>query len=967
MKTPKALLSAILAAALLTSAVLPATAADSSVASKATAEVQTSSADASTFSWDNATVYFLLIDRFKNGDTSNDNAYGRMKTVAGSDWATFHGGDFAGITQEIEAGYFDDLGVNAIWLTAPYEQLHGYILGDGFAHYSYHGYYVTDYTEADANYGTKEEFKKLVDTAHAHGIRIIMDIVMNHAGYNNMIDMNDYGYGTLLPGWQDVYNSGNLKSYHDYIDYTTNDWLTWWGPDWIRSGLPGYSEGGNDECTRSLTGLPDFKTEQTSQVGIPKFLQTKWQKEGTLSAKQSKYGSSNTVTGYISSWLTEWVREFGVDGFRCDTAKHVEFGSWKQLKDAGVAALKEWKSKNDALDDLDFWMTGECWDHNLGYGYDGYYTQGGFDSMINFETQGGGLLAEGKLAGVYQNYADSINTNDKFNQLSYISSHDSTLARGDLYHLGSALLMLPGGVQIYYGDETNRPLATGGGFDGNGGAGHSLRSDMNWNSIDEGVLAHWQKVGTFRNHHVAVGAGANTALTASAGTAFARTYSKGGVDDKIVAVVDAGSGSDVTIDVSGIFEDGTTLVNTYDETTDTVSGGTVTFSSGEHGTILLEAGAADSVRVSVKGKSGFDTTTDLSVSMEGIDSATLTIDGVKKITVKDGDVVTVGDHAYPGDTVVVTLEYTHPEKGAITKTFKYTKNSDGTGSSRSDKAIVHVKTSISSANIYAWQGDGTSAQKLVGAWPGKSLSTKDDDGWFVESLSDSTDAYNIIINGAGQTKDITGLKGETWVIVKDDYSFSTYSDKASAYEAAGTPLPASDFENLKTVCKEIKLLDTAGYSAESYKAAMAKVDEADKLIAQGEDKADAAAVTAMYKEVLAAKQALVEGKLPETDSDKPVVTDSDKPVETDSDKPVETDSDKPVETDSDIPTPSDKGDINSDGKVTLRDATLAQKHAVGLTKLTAEQITAGDMNGDNAVTLVDAYAIQVKANIQYRK
>ena len=327
----------------------------------------------------------------------------------------------------------------------------------------------------------------------------------------------------------------------------------------------------------------------------------------------------------------------------------------------------------------------------------------------------------------------------------------------------------------------------------------------------------------------------------------------------------------------------------------------------------------------------------------------------------------VGDHAYPGDTVVVTLEYTHPEKGAITKTFKYTKNSDGTGSSRSDKAIVHVKTSISSANIYAWQGDGTSAQKLVGAWPGKSLSTKDDDGWFVESLSDSTDAYNIIINGAGQTKDITGLKGETWVIVKDDYSFSTYSDKASAYEAAGTPLPASDFENLKTVCKEIKLLDTAGYSAESYKAAMAKVDEADKLIAQGEDKADAAAVTAMYKEVLAAKQALVEGKLPETDSDKPVVTDSDKPVETDSDKPVETDSDKPVETDSDIPTPSDKGDINSDGKVTLRDATLAQKHAVGLTKLTAEQITAGDMNGDNAVTLVDAYAIQVKANIQYRK
>ena len=147
----------------------------------ANAAITPSSGDASTFSWDNATVYFLLIDRFKNGDTSNDNAYGRMKTVAGDSRATFHGGDFAGITEKLNEGYFNDLGVNAIWMTAPYEQLHGYILGGNFAHYSYHGYYVTDYTEPDANYGTRQEFQTLVDTAHSKGIRIIMDIVMNHA------------------------------------------------------------------------------------------------------------------------------------------------------------------------------------------------------------------------------------------------------------------------------------------------------------------------------------------------------------------------------------------------------------------------------------------------------------------------------------------------------------------------------------------------------------------------------------------------------------------------------------------------------------------------------------------------------------------------------------------------------------------------------------------------------------------
>ena len=981
MKTPKALMSAILAAALLVSAAAPA-AADSvkTAQSKASVDTKASSADASTFSWDNATVYFLLIDRFKNGDTSNDNSYGRMKTVAGSDWATFHGGDFAGITQKIEEGYFNDLGVNAIWLTAPYEQLHGYILGGNFAHYSYHGYYVTDYTEADANYGTKEEFKKLVDTAHTHGIRIIMDIVMNHAGYNNMIDMNEYGYGTLLPGWEDVYKNGNLSQYHSYIDYTTNDWLSWWGPDWIRSGLPGYSEGGNDAYTSSLTGLPDFMTESTKQVGIPQFLQTKWTKEGTLSAKQSLYGTSNTVTGFISSWLTEWVKEFGVDGFRCDTAKHVELGSWKQLKDKGVAALKEWKKNNPdkALDDLDFWMTGECWDHNLGYGVDGYYTQGGFDSMINFETSGGGMFAK-DLGGVYQHYADEINSKDNFNQLSYISSHDSTLARGDMYHLGSALLMLPGGVQIYYGDETNRPLATGGSFDGNGGAGHSLRSDMNWDSMDENILAHWQKVGTFRNHHVAVGAGANVSLTADSGVAFGRTYSKNGVTDKIAAVVDAGADSDITIDVSGVFEDGVTLVNTYDETTDTVTGGKVTFNSGAHGTILLEEGEADPVKVAVKGDSKFDTTTDLAVTLEGIDSATLTIDGIKKVTVKNGDKVTIGDAAYPGDTVVVTLDYTHPTKGAVTKTFKYTKNSDGVSSSRSDKAIIHVKTDLSGAAVYSWMGDGASAKKLAGEWPGTVLSEKDADGWYVMNLSDSTDAFNILINVGGdanKSKDITGLKGETWVVAPSTDKISTFTDKEAAYEAAGTPLPHSDFDDLKAVCKEIKLLDTAGYSEESYKAALAVVAEADKLIAQGKDNADAAAVTAAYTNVLAAKDALVKGDpIIVSDTDKPVDTESDKPVDTESDKPidpVDTDSDKPidpVDTDSDLPAPAPtgKGDINGDGKITLRDATLAQKHSVKLTTLTADQITAGDMNGDGAVTLLDAYAIQTQANIAYRK
>lgn len=979
MKKTKALMSAILSAVLLTSTVLPAFA-EKVTASDTGASFTTqasSEGDPSTFSWDNATVYFLLTDRFKNGDTSNDNAYGRKKEVAGDSRATFHGGDFAGITQKINEGYFNDLGVNAIWLSAPYEQIHGYIQGgSNYYHYSYHGYYVLDYTETDQAFGTKEEFKTLVDTAHEHGIRIVMDIVMNHAGYCSMYDMNEYGYGALADGWESFYNnpSSNAQEYQSYMLYNESQdlWAKWWGADWIRSGVAGYSEEEGNDLTRCLEGLPDFRTESTASVGIPELLKTKWSKEGTLSDKQSKYGSSNTVTGYISTWLAEWVREYGVDGFRCDTAKHVELSSWKKLKDACVDALREWKQKNPdkKLDDLDFWMTGECWDHNVGK--DGYYTEGGFDSMINFDCTGGGILNSGSVGGKYNDYAGAINNDDTFNVLTYMSSHDTTLARGDNFYLCSAFLMLPGGVQIFYGDETAREKVQGV-EDDSYKAGHCLRSDMNWDSYDPELLAHWQKVGTFRNNHIAVGAGANTTLTASEGVAFGRTYDKNGISDKVVGVIGAGANSDVTIDVSDIWPDDTALMNYYDEETYDVTDGKVTVNSGEHGTILLEQGEADPVKARVKGESKFDTTQDVAVTLEGVDSAVLTIDGIKKINVKNGDTVTIGDAAYPGDTVVVTLTYNHPTKGEVTKKFSFKKNGNTGGYVPSDNAIVHVYAKdLASPNLYAWTGDGDTAVNLIGAWPGSPLSDKDDDGWYVADLK-TTDKFNIIVNAGGeQSGDITGLQGETWAVVSSDYKVTTYKDRKDALKATGVDVPVSDFEALKQICKEIKLLDTAGYSSASYGAAMAKVKEADELIAQGEDKADSAEVSAMYKEVLAAKEALVFGgddTDTDTTTDTDTVSDTDTETDTDTDDTdtddtdTESDTDTATDTDSDSDTDTDVldyeiGDVNMDGKLSLRDAFLIQRRTLGLEKFTATQEKLADYDRDGDITLKDASSVQ---------
>ena len=763
----------------------------------------TGTVNADVFSWDNASVYFLLTDRFKNGNTSNDHSYGRGLDKNGNvinvsdDRGMFHGGDFAGITQTIKDGYFNDLGVNAIWISAPYEQIHGYIVGSddkpSYAHYSYHGYYVLDYTDTDANFGTAAEFKELVDTAHEHGIRVIMDIVLNHAGYNSLYDMNEFGFGVLKDGWDDYYfsmSNVNNKDYHSYIDYEgdATQWGKWWG-SWVRAGLPGYTEGGSNPYTSSLAGLPDFKTESTATVSIPTFLANKWKSEGRYDSELSElqgylssHGYQMTVTNCISYWLSTWVREYGVDGFRCDTAKHVELSSWKTLNTMCTDALKEWKTNHpdEKLDDLDFWMTGECWDH--GVSYDGYYTQGGFDSMINFDTTGAGVLSLGTVAGKYEDYAGAINTKDDFNVLSYISSHDSVLARGDQVYLGSAFLLLPGGIQIYYGDETNRPLVEGVDFDGGGGAGHSLRSDMNWDSMDEEVLAHWQKVGTFRNNHIAVGAGTHTTVDSTSGVAFVRTYSKGNVKDRVAACIGASANSTVTIDVSAAWNDGETVVNYYDLSSAVVKGGKVEFNSGANGTILI-ADPDGKPLVNVSGNAKFKGTQNVTISIQDADYAIVSVDGGKKFVAHNGDTFTIGATAYEGDTVSVSYKATN-SKGTINgKTTFYKAYADEDISTHEEeeqeqsKAIVHVKMADGSApNIYAWKTDTV---KYSSAWPGDKMTEKDSEGYYTVTY-DTTDKYNVIFNnGSAQTDDIKGLKGEVWIDVASDYS---YTIKGDSYE-----------------------------------------------------------------------------------------------------------------------------------------------------------------------------------------
>jgi alpha-amylase len=431
------------------------------------------------------------------------------------------------------------------------EQVHGWVGGGSgdFKHYGYAGYWALDFTRLDANWGNEADLHALIEAAHARGIRVLADVVLNHPGYATGDDLLAYLPTVFNDGTGDAFRafvppaSGGYQAWNDLVNYNSDDWVNWWSPDWIRAGFPHFFPSGSTDETRQLSSLPDFRTESTTVTGRPVFFDQKPDTAFPASA-------TGTVRDFLVQWHTSWVQQFGFDGFRCDTAKNVELASWKALKDAAVPALAAWKAANPTkkIDDAPFWMTGEVFGH--GVQKDAYYTDGGFDSLLNFEFQsvllsylsnrGSLVAAQSEVEALYSRYASLVSTDPTFNVLSYLSSHDTQLFYASLglqpalqKQAGTALLLAPGGVQIFYGDESGRVLGPAGSDQTQG-----TRSDMNWASLDPGILAHFQAVGTFRKRHAAVGAGAHQKLDAPSNVyAFSRTLKSGNVDDAVVVAI----------------------------------------------------------------------------------------------------------------------------------------------------------------------------------------------------------------------------------------------------------------------------------------------------------------------------------------------------------------------------------------------------------------------------------------------
>ncbi|KGB05897.1 alpha-amylase [Enterobacteriaceae bacterium ATCC 29904] len=491
---------------------------------------------AAPFSWQNATVYFVLTDRYVNGDPSNDNSYGRHKDGM-QEIGTFHGGDLKGLTSKLD--YLQQLGVNALWISSPLEQIHGWVGGGtkgDFPHYAYHGYYTQDWTRLDANMGNEADLQQLVDEAHRRGIRILFDVVMNHTGYATLADMQAFQFGALyLKGdeqkkilgehWTDWKPAAGQSwhSFNDYINFSDKAaWDKWWGKQWIRTDIGDYDNPGFDDQTMSLAFLPDLKTESTTPSGLPNFYQHK-------PDTHAKPLPDATPRDYLVTWLSQWVRDYGIDGFRVDTAKHVELAAWQQLKARSSEALVAWKQANPdkKLDDAPFWMTGEAWGHGV---MRSDYYQHGFDAMINFDYQEQAAKAVDCLADMDLTWQQMAEKLQDFNVLSYLSSHDTRLFREGGSRAAELLLLAPGTVQIFYGDESARPFGATGSDPLQG-----TRSEMNWQEVtgkQAQSVAHWQLLGQFRARHPAIGEGKQTTLTLSQGYGFVRQHH----DDKVMVV-----------------------------------------------------------------------------------------------------------------------------------------------------------------------------------------------------------------------------------------------------------------------------------------------------------------------------------------------------------------------------------------------------------------------------------------------
>jgi len=413
-------------------------------------------------------IYFVLPDRFANGDGANDTGgYPADRLTSGFDPAHkgfYHGGDLKGLTEKLD--YIEGLGVTAIWFAPIFKNkpVQG-PTGDESA--GYHGYWVTDFTQVDPHFGTNDEFKAFVDAAHARGMKVYMDIITNHTADVIQYAGGDYAY----------------RSKADF-PYSTRG-----GPEGepINPGFAGDEDSSPENWAKLVD--PGFAytpviPEGEREIKVPAWLNDPiyYHNRGNSEwwGESSVYGdfaglddlateNPRVVAGMIDIFGS-WIDRFGIDGFRIDTVKHVNPEFWQ----AFVPAMLE---RAEAKGIADFLIFGEVYVESPTPGPLAVYTKRDeLPSVLDFHFQSAvrEVVAKGASPEVLATLFDGDWTYEGGREVAlrlptFLGNHDmgrfsmfvregnpeadnaELLARTMLGH--AMLLTVRGIPTIYYGDE----------------------------------------------------------------------------------------------------------------------------------------------------------------------------------------------------------------------------------------------------------------------------------------------------------------------------------------------------------------------------------------------------------------------------------------------------------------------------------------------------------------------------------
>ncbi|MBC7591225.1 MAG: pullulanase-type alpha-1,6-glucosidase [Salinibacterium sp.] len=421
--------------------------------------------------------YFVMTDRFKDGDPGNNAAgLGSDPLDSGYDPTSkgfYNGGDLAGLRSQLD--YIEGLGTSAIWLTPSF--LNNPVQGTGEnASAGYHGYWITDFTQIDPHLGTNAELSALIDDAHARGMKVYFDIITNHTA--DIIDYAQQEYG--------------------YIDKSTVPYLTAGGEPFDPAAVAGSAEFPELDAATSFPYTPTLTPENADRK-VPAWLNdptvyhnrgdSTFEGESVLDGDFSGLDDLMTenpkvVDGFVDVYQ-DWV-DFGIDGFRIDTVKHVNLEFW-QTWSSEVLEYAEAKGKPD------FFMFGEVYDANAA-NTSPYVRKTDINSVLDFsfQSQATSFAAGNSAAGLSALYAsDDLYTTPASNAYAlptflgnhdmgrigyFLKNTDAPLARDELAH--ELMYLTRGQPVVYYGDEQ--------GFAGAGaGNDQSARQSLFASQVDE--------------------------------------------------------------------------------------------------------------------------------------------------------------------------------------------------------------------------------------------------------------------------------------------------------------------------------------------------------------------------------------------------------------------------------------------------------------------------------------------------